>query len=40
MSREDAEAVIMAARGKAGWIEAEVPAEEEGEDLQVEEDVA
>ena len=40
MSREDAEAVIMAARVKAGWIEAEVPAEEESEDLQVEEDVA
>ena len=39
MSREDAEAVIMAARVKAGWIEAEVPAEE-GEDVQVEEDVA
>ena len=40
MSREDAEAVIMAARVKAGWIEAEVPSEEESEDLQVEEDVA
>ena len=40
MSREDAEAVIMAARVKAGWIEAEVPAEDEGEDLHVEEDVA
>ena len=40
MSREDAEAVIMAARVKAGWIEAEVPVEDEGEDLQVEEDVA
>ena len=40
MSREDAEAVIMAARVKAGWIEADVPAENEGEDLQVEEDVA
>ena len=36
MSREDAEAIIMAARVKAGWIEAEAPAE----DLQVEEDVA
>ncbi len=40
MSREDAEAAIMAARVKAGWIEAEVPAEDESEDLQVEEDVA
>ncbi len=40
MSREDAEAVIMAARVKAGWIEAEVPAEDQGEDVQVEEDVA
>ena len=39
MSREDAEAVIMAARVKAGWIEAELPAEE-GEDVQIEEDVA
>ena len=40
MSREDAEAVIMAARVKAGWIEAEVPAVEQVEDVQVEEDVA
>ena len=39
MSREDSEAVIIAARVKAGWIEAELPAEGEGEDLQVEEGV-
>ena len=40
MSREDAEAIIMTARVKAGWIAAEAPAEDQGEDLQVEEDVA
>ena len=37
MSREDAEAMIMAARLKAGWIEPEPEGEAEGEEMADEE---
>ena len=36
VSRDEAEAMIMAARVKAGWIEAEAPAAEDEEETAVE----